>query len=215
MRRSPRVVVLWAAAIVVAVVTAVVVAGDLATLHRRAESLGPERDVLVAAEPLTIGAVVTTEDVETVRRHETQLPDDTISSVADVRGRVVRVPLVEGAYLSTGHLAPRERTGLDGVVPPDMRAVRIVVEVAPPLEPGSAVDVLSTFDPSVATGGEPTVLVAAGALVLAVDEGNDVSAGTGVTLLVDEPDARRLAFATATGIVTMAIVPPEDASVRE
>ena len=212
MRRSPRVVVLWGAAIVVAIVTAVVVGGDLATLHRRAQSLGPERNVVVAARALPIGTALTTADVATVRRHASQLPEDTMSSVDDVRGRVVRVPLLEGAYVSPENLAPRDRTGLDGVVPPGMRAVRVVVEVAPPLHPGAAVDVLSTFDPAVATGGEPTLLVAAGAPVLAVDEGSDVSAGTGVTLLVDEADARRLAFATATGIVTMAIVPPEDAA---
>ena len=42
-RRSPRALALWGAAILVALVTAVVVAGDLATLHRRAAGLGPER----------------------------------------------------------------------------------------------------------------------------------------------------------------------------
>jgi Flp pilus assembly protein CpaB len=212
MRRSPRVLLLWGAAILVAVVTAVVVAGDLATLHRRARSLGPERDAVVAAHALPVGTRLTSTDVEVVRRHESQLPDATVASVDAVEGRVVRVPVVAGGYVGQAHLAPKERTGLDGVVPPGMRAVRIVVEVAPPLEPGVGVDVLSTFDPSVATGGEPTITVAAGALVLAVDEGTDVSAGTGVTLLVDEADARRLAFAAATGIVTMAVVPPEEAT---
>jgi Flp pilus assembly protein CpaB len=212
MRRSPRVLALWGAAIVVAVVTAVVVAGDLATLHRRAQSLGPERHALVAAHALPIGTRVTSSDVELVRRHESQIPEATIASVDDVQGRVVRVPVVDGAYLSDEHLTPRDRGALSGVVPPGMRAVRIVVEVAPPLEPGEAVDVLSTFDPAAATGGEPTITVAVGALVLAVDEGSGVSAGTGVTLLVDEADARRLAFATATGIVTLAIVPPEEAT---
>ncbi|HYV58691.1 MAG TPA: hypothetical protein VFA62_01355 [Acidimicrobiia bacterium] len=37
------------------------------------------------------------------------------------------------------------------------------------------------------------------------------SAGVGVTLLVAEDDAPRLAFAAAAGVVTLALVPPEDA----
>ena len=41
-RRSPRALALWGAAAVVAVVTATVVAGDLAALHRRAADLGPD-----------------------------------------------------------------------------------------------------------------------------------------------------------------------------
>ena len=45
-RRSPRALALWGAAAVVAVVTATVVAGDLATLHRRAADLGPEVDAV-------------------------------------------------------------------------------------------------------------------------------------------------------------------------
>jgi len=38
--------------------------------------------------------------------------------------------------------------------------------------------------------------------------GSDV----GVTLLVAEEDAPRLAFAAAAGVVTLALVPPEDAA---
>jgi Flp pilus assembly protein CpaB len=212
MRRSPRVLALWAAAIVVAVVTAMVVAGDLAELHRRAGSLGPEREAFVARDALPVGHRLTAADVERVRRYESQLPDAAITSIDELDGRVVRVPVVAGAYVSSGNLAPRARTGLDGVVPPGMRVVRILVEVAPPLEPGAAVDVLSTFDPAVATGIDPTVTVAAGALVLAIDESTDTRAGTGVSLLVDVVDARRLAYATATGVVTLAVVPPEEAA---
>ena len=56
------------------------------------------------------------------------------------------------------------------------------------------------------------VLVAAGALVLAVDEGNSTDdANAGVTLLVTESEARVLAFAAANGDLTLAIAPPESA----
>jgi hypothetical protein len=37
-------------------------------------------------------------------------------------------------------------------------------------------------------------------------------AGLGVTLLVTEADTPRLAFAAATGVVTIALVPPEDST---
>ena len=52
MRRSPRVLLAWLAALVVALTTARVVGGDLAALHRRAASLGPLRSVVVAAHDL-------------------------------------------------------------------------------------------------------------------------------------------------------------------
>ena len=67
-------------------------------------------------------------------------------------GRVVAVPVVRGAFVVGGNLAPRHRTG----------------------------------------------------------DGN--AAGLGVTLLVADDDAPRLAFATAAGVVTLALVPPEDAA---
>ena len=55
LRRSPRALALWGAALVVAVVTAAVVAVDLAALHRRAADLGPERDAVVATRDLAVG----------------------------------------------------------------------------------------------------------------------------------------------------------------
>jgi Flp pilus assembly protein CpaB len=88
------------------------------------------------------------------------------------------------------------------------------------------VDVLVTFesgDDAVA-GSAPTVVAARGVLVLGTDDepaavehstgGGDArgrEGGLGVTLLVTEDDAPRLAFAAAAGVVTLALVPPEDA----
>ena len=81
-------------------------------------------------------------------------------------GRVVAVPVVEGAYVVTGNLAPRRRTGLDGVVPTGMRAMRIVVTDALRPRPGAAVDVLASFDPGGAgERDDGTVVVAAGVTV--------------------------------------------------
>jgi Flp pilus assembly protein CpaB len=87
---------------------------------------------------------------------------------------------------------------------------------------GSSVDVLVTFESSdAAAGGAPTVVAARGVLVLGTDEtpaavetraGDRGTGGLGVTLLVTEEDAPRLAFAAAAGVVTLALAPPEDAA---
>jgi Flp pilus assembly protein CpaB len=221
-RRSPRAVLLWLGAVLVAVVTAALVATDLAALHRRAHSLGKPRPVAVAARDLPLGSTIDRGDVTARLVHRSQLPSDALSP-REVEGRVVAVPVVRGAFVVDGNVAPRRRTGLDGAIPPGKRALRIVARDAlrPPL--GSSVDVLVTFESSDAagSGGAPTVVAARGVVVLGTDDepaaveagtGERDAAGLGVTLLVTEDDAPRLAFAAAAGVVTLALVPPEDAA---
>jgi Flp pilus assembly protein CpaB len=220
-RRSPRALLLWLGAVLVAVVTAALVATDLAALHRRAHSLGSPRPVAVATRDLPLGSTIDRGDVRTRSVHRSQLPSGALSPGAADR-RVVAVPVVRGAFVVKGNLAPRGRTGLDGAIPSGMRALRIVARDAlrPPV--GSSVDVLVTFESSdAAAGGAPTVVAARGVLVLGTDEtpaavetraGDRDTSGLGVMLLVTEEDAPRLAFAAAAGVVTLALVPPEDAA---
>ena len=113
--------------------------------------------------------------------------------------------------------SPAHRTGLDGIVPPGMRAMRVVVTDA--IEPhagrgGRRARHLRLVEPTAtAIGG--TEVVAAGVTVLGIDRhgaGGNGRAGTGgVTLLVDPDQASALADAQANGVVTLALVPPEDA----
>ena len=220
-RRSPRAVLLWLGAILVALVTAALVATDLAALHRRAHSLGSPRPVAVATRDLPLGSTIDRGDVRARSVHRSQLPSGALSPGA-AAGRVVAVPVVRGAFVVDGNVAPRGRSGLDGAIPSGMRALRIVARDAlrPPV--GSSVDVLVTFESSdAAGGGAPTVVAARGVLVLGTDEapaavetraGERGADGLGVTLLVTEEDAPRLAFAAAAGVVTLALVPPEDAA---
>jgi len=220
-RRSPRAVLLWLGAVLVAVVTAVLVATDLAALHRRAHSLGAPRSVAVATRDLPLGTTIDRGDLRSRTVHRSQLPSAAVTPRA-AAGRVVAVPVVRGAFVVGGNLAPRHRTGLDGAIPPGMRALRVVARDAlrPPV--GSSVDVLVTFESNDATAGSaPTVVAARGVLVLGTDDepaavetraGDGNAAGLGVTLLVADDDAPRLAFATAAGVVTLALVPPEDAA---
>ena len=223
-RRSPRAVLLWTGAATVAVATAVFVASDRAALHRRAATLGATRTVAVAAHDHALGALVRAGDLDARAVHRSQLPAGAIAPDR-ARDRVVAIPVARGGYVLDRNLAPRRRTGLDGAIPRGMRALRIVVRdsVQPP--PGTAVDVLVTYDRTstgeAATADEGTTVAARGVLVLgtddepaAVDVGSTgaTADGLGVTLLVTGDEAERLAHASATGVVTLALVPPEEAA---
>ncbi len=104
----PRALALWAAAAVVAVLTAVVVAGDLATLHRHATSLGPERELVVATRPLALGATVHAADVTVRRVHRSQAPPGVLRTTNRAVGRVVTVPVLRGGFVAGANLAPRD-----------------------------------------------------------------------------------------------------------
>jgi pilus assembly protein CpaB len=221
-RRSPRVLLAWFAAFVVALTTARVVGGDLATLHRRAASLGPQQTVIVAARDLALGQTITSQDIRRESRYRSQTPRAAIRNAAGALGRVVIVPLLRGGMLFAGHLAPAERTGLDAVVPLGKRAVHITPKdgFRPPR--GSVVDVLAAFDPSVVAVDGPAdaaVVVASGARVLTVDDastsGDSDVAYAGVTVLVTEREALAIAFAAATADLTLAVTPPESACCPE
>jgi Flp pilus assembly protein CpaB len=217
-RRSPRALLLWTSAAAVAVVTALVVGGDLAALHRRARDLGPEVTIAVASRDLATGSTVAPGDLRERRVHRSQVPRGALRP-REVRGRVVAVPVLRDDFVLDRNLAPRSRTGLDAVVPPGMRIVRIVVADDPErLRPGAAVDVLATFDTGAGAAtvddasSDPAVVVARGALVLAAEATDDAAgAGAGITLLVTENESLALAYATAAAVVSVALVPPEDA----
>lgn len=219
-RRSPRAVLAFCGALVVALATARTVASDLAAIHRRATTAGDEVDVLVATSDLRLGATVAGGDVTVEARHEGHLPPGALRPADDATGRVVAVPVVAGSVITDQHLAEPDRRGVDGVVPPGMRAVHVVLDDAARLRRGAVVDVLVSFDPaSVAPDLEPTTTVVEGALVLDIDEpdDSDITSGlpgagrSGVTVLTDVDGAHRLAFAAANGIVSLALAPPEEA----
>src|SRR4029079_15235934 len=103
-RRAPRCLLAWFAAVVVALTTARVVGGDLATLHRRAASLGPQLSVIVAARDLALGQKITSRDISRESWYRSQPPRAAIRSAAGALGRVVIVPVLRGGMLFAGHL---------------------------------------------------------------------------------------------------------------
>jgi Flp pilus assembly protein CpaB len=215
--RSPRALALRAVAVLVAVVTAVVVASDLAALHRRAGDLGAARDAVVATHDLAVGTMVHADDVTVRQVHQSQLPRGALIGRDAAAGRVVSVPVLRGTYVTARNLATTHRTGLDGIVPDGMRAIRVTVTDALRPRAGTSVDVIASYDTrDGSTAG--TFVVAAGVTVLASD--TRASGGTGradalgVTLLVDPAQAEQLADAQVNAVLTIAVVPPEEASRR-
>ena len=206
---------------IVALLTVRVVAGDLATMHRGARVFGATRAVVVARHDLDLGTRVRGTDVKVVDLPGGAIPQGSLARRDDAVGRVVAVPVLAGSAVADRALAPRQRFGLSAIVAPGRRAIRVTTADGLRPDPGSLVDILATLD-SRDVGGtlEPTVVVANGARVLAVDaapSGRDSSSGgaggerVGVVVLVSVAEASRIADATARGALMLALDPPEAA----
>ncbi len=211
--RQPRVVVLRLLAVVLALATARLVATDLATLHARSASLGPLVDVIETDRPLGLGTTIERDDVRVVQRHETQSPPDAIGELDSVIGRVVVVPLVEGAPIFEANLTEASRSGTADLLGPGTVGVRIANVGGPNAAAGSYVRVFATIDPgSGLRGSGSTLVVVDRARVIEVvrDETEP-----GLILEVKHEQASDLAFAIAHGVVTVALLAPEDACCDE
>jgi Flp pilus assembly protein CpaB len=214
-RRSPRAALLWCAALVVALVTALWVGGTLASLRRQDARYGMVVDLVVANRDLRIGHVVAAGDLATRHgRGGARLPG-ALTTPGAATGRVLVVPVLRGQPVTLRHLAAKGRDGRGGVVAPGWRAMRVAVADAPRLRAGDHVDVYVTFDPAqVPAETDPTLTVADAVPVLGLDVAESTSTGEGtigVTLMVDADAAPRLAYASANGILALALVPPEEA----
>jgi Flp pilus assembly protein CpaB len=217
----------WRAiAIVVALGTALVVSGDLRSLHARAHDLGAPGAVVVARRDLVLGHRIVASDITTVVRYRSQVPTGALRAVDQVVDHVVTLSVASGGTLSARNLASGSG-GYGVVLTVDTRVVRVPdVQALDPAE-GAVVDVLATYRDS-SSGTEPSsgglaTVVASGAIVVEGDRSStttrDDANGTtteraadlGVTLLIRRPDALRIASALANGQVILVLAPPEDA----
>lgn len=227
MRRSPRVLLAWAAALIVMLVTVRIVTGDLGSLHRRAHNFGRDVTVVLATRDLTLGTTLVANDLRVVQRPSTTVTVDALHDARGAIGRVVSVALLRDEAVSARHLV----VDANGVVPVGHRAVHVVVKdgFAPPS--GSVVDVLATFDPASGPGStaKPEAqVVADGAVVMTLagparmDDPTAGSAGSagasdtdstgaGVTILVTESEAGAVAYAASVGVVSLALAPARSA----
>ena len=218
LRRSPRALLLWTAAAIVAVATAAYVADILVSLRHQDQAFGRVHTVVVASRDLPLGRRLRAADLgDRHVRGQAEGPGTVTRRPAAV-GRVVAVPLLRGAVVTDRHLAAQRRDGRDGTVPAGLRSMRVIIEGGVHPRPGDPVDVYATFDPqTVGADVEPTLTVAHAVPVIAVDRGDAAGPGEhggaiGVTVLVTPDVAKRLAFATAAGTLAIAIAPPEAAT---
>jgi Flp pilus assembly protein CpaB len=216
-RRAPRARILQVAAVLAALVTVRLVAGDLGALRRGARRYGATRVVVLARADLDLGTRLTPHDLRVVELPGASAPPGALTVASDAVGRVVIVPVLAGAAVTSRALAPRRRDGSSVVVPADRRAVRVVGTDGLRPDPGSIVDVLATLE-SRDVGGdvEPTAVVAHAARVLSVDAApahDEGSTGAnqrvGVVVLVTVDEASRIADATGRGTLMLALDPPE------
>lgn len=212
-------------AVVLAVLTARVAFGDLATLHARAASLGPLTPVVVARHRIALGTRLRASDLRVVHRYRATSAPDAVRSIASAEGRTVAVALVAGAELTTAHLAASSAP-LSSLVDASTRLVRLRVDDPDPPGPGTVVDVVAA---AAETGAE---VVAAGAVVVALTTANgagtsatgggrtlggaatSVTDTTFVTVLVRRVDVPAVTSAAALGAVLLSVAPLEAACCR-
>jgi len=200
--RSP--LAYWLVVAVLALLTGMVAARVVGNAGALASHYGPLRPVVVATHPLEPGTVVMAADVAVRQLPASVLPADAVGSIDQAEGRVVVAPVFPGVPMVAGQLAPDGRRGLTALLPVGSRAVAVPNgRPSLALVRGDAVDVLATFDDLAdeAEGAPPTFRVAINALV--VDVG-DESAAVAVT----PEEAARVAFALASGVVTLALAGP-------
>lgn len=199
LRRQPR--LWWLLTIAVALLVGWVVSSFVADAERTRAAWGGTELVAVARRSLAPGTKLEPHDVELVAWPRALVPDGAVREVP--RDQVVAAAIEAGEVVAAARLAPLGLRGVAATLPAGSRAVAIPVEpgLAPPLEVGDRVDVLVALALDAAGPGPPGFVVAADALVVAVDD-------TAVTVAVSRSAAPRIAVALGQGAVTLALVGP-------
>lgn len=184
LRRRP--VPFWAVAVAAALLTALLVGRLAGEATAARDRWGERREVVVAAADVGAGEPI---DGELRSLPVAVVPEGALRSLP--RGALAAVDLVAGEVVVGARLAGAS------ILPEGTRGIAVPAPAGLPLDLGDEVDVLATFDPSVA-GDEPTFAVARGAPVIHVGE-------DAVTVAVAEADAPRVAYALAAGTVVVVL----------
>ena len=174
-----------------------------------------EKNLVVAAEPLPLGAVVMPQYVKTVRVPERLFPAGGFGSPEEVVDRPVVSPILAGEPVLEGRLAARgSGMGLAPLIPPGMRALSVrvndVVGVAGFVLPGMRVDVLVTGRPPgkedsvTSTVLENILVLSAGQTIQADAKASSITVPA-VTLLVDPAQAEILTLASTEGRIQLVL----------
>lgn len=198
LRRRP--VLWWSATVVLAAVTAQVVAASLSRAEEGADRYGSTRSVLVATRDVAVGEVLVAGNAERKELPAVLVPRGAADAAA-LGGRVT-ARLHAGEVIHGGRVAPGGLSAVAALLAPGTRGIAVPHgQEALSLEVGDVVDILATIvelDP----GGDlpPTVTIAADATVVHLGQ-------AAVTVAVRSEEAARVAYALTSGIVTLALVP--------
>lgn len=216
-------VLILIAALVLGVVAAVFAARYIEGARARVEAQDQPVQVLVAQQDLPAG--MTGEELaddellklETVPRR--YVPDDAISSMAAITGKVLTVPLSKGEQVSESRFSLPSAAGLSFAVPEDFVAIALPNTadrgVAGLIRPGDSVVVYATFEPGTGFEEAVTKLVLRKARVLAVggsttsissstNQQKDTGGGT-----LSEPQAAAPGDKDVPGTITLALSPAD------
>lgn len=174
-----------------------------------------EKPVVVAVQPLGVGAVIGTDAVKLVNLAENAVPKTSFSKLEDVVGRAVNNPILIDEPVLEGRLALRgSGPGVAPLIPSGMRAVAIrvndVVGVAGFVLPGMKVDVLVTGRPpnsaeTVTTTVLQNVTVVSAGQTIQTDGKSQAINAPVVTLLVSPEQAEALTLANNEGRIQLAL----------
>ena len=182
----------------------------------------PTKPVVVAAADLPVGSELRRDDLRIIEWPANAAPQGAFSSVDQLVGRGLVLPVIQNEPLLPLKLAPKEAgAGLPPVIPAGLRAVSVrvneVIGVAGYVLPGTRVDVLGTLNPTEQRTDVTSKVILTNVQVLAAGtkidrdaDGNKPVPVTVVTLLVSPEESERLTLASTEGKIQLALRNPLD-----
>jgi len=173
-------------------------------------------EVVVAARDLSLGTILTAEDVKVTSWPGGLLPEGYSASVEEVLGRGVITNVVLNEPLISSKIAVKEAGGgLPIVIPEGYRGVSVrvddVISIAGFVLPGTRVDVMVTLDEGAQQGNPVTKLMLQNVAVLTSgqvveqDINGEPIQVTVITLLVNPEEAEQLVLAATRGRIQLAL----------
>jgi len=178
-----------------------------------------QRVVVSTVDVALVGTKITSDMVKLEEWPKDYLPDGYLSSLDEIVGETLRVPVRDGELMLTGKFGAGN--GMAAIVEPGYRAFTIHTPshssgVAGFVMPGDTVDVLLTRDDKEIEGGSITTALLQNVKVLASDqminapEQNAIKTLKSVTLSVSPEEGKTLTLAQSGGTLTLMLRNKED-----
>jgi pilus assembly protein CpaB len=185
--------------------------------EQTAQQTSQTKPVVVAAKDIVAGSILEADLVKIADWPADNLVAGSLTDKEELKGRVVRYPLVPGEVILESKLAPKGTPGgLAGIINNDRRAVTVKVDeasgVAGFIMPGNRVDVMVTLDHNEFKEDPVTQAVLLNLLVLGRGQeieqpknGEKPQIVPTVTLEVTPEEGERLALSAKEGSITLAL----------